>query len=170
MKTRSRKIELFYITKKRILLAVLVLTVATWIYGCSWDRPVQTISLARTKEEPIKALHYKAFEDTAQKTDNWTTIRMRVTAYCPCSKCCGKHSDGITASGHKIRRGDTFVAADRKHSFGTEMLIPGYCKNIPVKVLDRGGAIRGNRLDVFFRTHKQALKWGIRYLNVKVRT
>ncbi|NIU84285.1 MAG: hypothetical protein GWN64_12635, partial [Candidatus Thorarchaeota archaeon] len=36
-------------------------------------------------------------------------IDMRVTAYCPCSKCCGKYADGITASGHKIQPGDAFV-------------------------------------------------------------
>ena len=94
---------------------------------------------------------------------------MRVTAYYPCRKCCGKRSDGITASGHKIRRGDTFVAAVKRYSFDAKMTIPGYGKSIPVKVLDRSGSIRGNRLDVFFRSHKKARKWGIRYLDVKVR-
>ncbi|MHC4720522.1 MAG: 3D domain-containing protein, partial [Planctomycetota bacterium] len=38
----------------------------------------------------------------------------------------------------------------------------------PVKVLDRGGAIKGNRLDVFFHSHQQALNWGVRYIDVKV--
>jgi len=38
-----------------------------------------------------------------------------------------------------------------------------------VKVLDRGGAIRGSRLDVFFHSHQEALKWGVKYLDVKVR-
>ena len=99
----------------------------------------------------------------------WESVQMRVTAYCPCPKCCGKYSDGITACGHKIRPGDTFVAADRRYSFGTEMVIPGYGNSQPVQVLDRGGAIKGNRLDVFFATHQEALEWGVRYLDVKVR-
>ncbi|OHB74644.1 MAG: hypothetical protein A2Z25_10405 [Planctomycetes bacterium RBG_16_55_9] len=97
------------------------------------------------------------------------TVQMRVTAYCPCAKCCGKYSDGITASGHKIADGDTFVAADKKYSFGTQMIVPGYNDSKPVDVLDRGGAIRGNRLDVFFNSHEQARQWGVRYLPVEVR-
>jgi len=94
---------------------------------------------------------------------------MRVTAYCPCPKCCGQYSDGVTACGYRIQPGDTFVAADGQYGFGTEMLIPGYSNSRPVKVLDRGGAIRGKRLDVFFGSHDQALEWGVKYLDVKVR-
>jgi 3D (Asp-Asp-Asp) domain-containing protein len=99
----------------------------------------------------------------------WETVRMRVTAYCPCPKCCGEYSDGVTACGHVIEPGDTFVAADKRYSFYTEMLIPGYSNSKPVKVLDRGGAIKGNRLDVFFATHQEALQWGVQYLDVKIR-
>jgi len=104
-----------------------------------------------------------------EQTAQWRTVKMRVTAYCPCEKCCGKYSDGITASGHKIRPGDVFVAADRKYAMGTEMILAGYNNTEPVKVLDRGGAIRGDRLDVFFYTHQEALNWGVRYLDVKIR-
>ena len=107
---------------------------------------------------------------TATPPGNWQTIRMRVTAYCPCRKCCGEYADGITASGHRIRPGDRFVAADASLPFGTVVVVPGYNGGRAVKVLDRGGAIRGNRLDVFFNSHQQALEWGVKYLNVRVRT
>jgi len=106
--------------------------------------------------------------DSSKQSDEWQTVQMRVTAYCPCQKCCGKYSDGVTACGHKICPGDAFVAADKEYSFGTEMIIAGYKNGEPVKVLDRGGAIRGNRLDVFFHSHEEALKWGVRDLGVKV--
>ena len=82
---------------------------------------------------------------------------------------CGDSSDGITACGYKIYQGDRFVAADKKYPFGTEMCIPGYKNGEVVKVLDRGGVIRGNRLDVFFNSHQEALEWGVRYLDVKIR-
>ena len=107
-------------------------------------------------------------EGTPEQSGEWQIVKMRVTAYCPCEKCCGKYSDGVTACGHKIRPSDAFVAADKEYPFGTEMLVTGYNNGEPVKVLDRGGAICGNRLDVFFGSHEEALKWGVRYLDVKV--
>ena len=106
---------------------------------------------------------------SGEKPGSWDVVQMRVTAYCWCKKCCGKHSDGITANGHRIRLRDTFVAADKMYSFGTEMIVPGYNNSQPVKVLDRGRVIKGNRLDVFFNSHHRAKVWGVRYLPVKVR-
>ncbi len=111
----------------------------------------------------------EANNDSSEQAAFWRTVRMRVTAYCPCRRCCGRYSDGKTASGHKIKRGDTFVAADKRYSFGTEMIVPGYNNSKPVKVPDRGRAIRGNRLDVFFDSHRKARKWDIKYLSVRVR-
>jgi 3D (Asp-Asp-Asp) domain-containing protein len=109
------------------------------------------------------------FRTALVQSGEWQTVRMRVTAYCPCPKCCGKYSGGPTACGHKICPSDAFVAADKKYSFGTEMLIDDYNNGEPVKVLDRGGAINGDRLDVFFNSHKEALEWGVKYTDVKVR-
>jgi len=108
-------------------------------------------------------------ETKREAVEKWSVVRMKVTGYCPCSKCCGEYADGITANGHKIRPGDTFIAADKRFSFGTEMVIEGYSNGQAVKVLDRGGAIKGNKLDAFFHTHQEALEWGVRYINVKVR-
>lgn len=107
--------------------------------------------------------------EAAGADEGWRRVRMRVTAYCPCEKCCGEFADGITASGHKILPGDCFVAADRNFPFGMELIVPDYNANRPVKVLDRGGAITGERLDVFFATHEQALQWGVKYLDVMVK-
>ena len=87
-----------------------------------------------------------------------------VTAYCPCEKCCGKWADGITASGHKIQAKDLIVAAPPGMPFGTVLEIPGYGR---CRVQDRGGAIKGNRLDVLFATHQEALNWGVQELMVR---
>ena len=93
---------------------------------------------------------------------------MVVTAYCPCTACCGPSARGITASGRPVSaNGGRFVAADRDLPFGTTLIIPGYNNGRPVEVLDRGGAIRGNRLDVFFPTHREARQWGVRRLRVE---
>lgn len=78
-----------------------------------------------------------------------------MTAYCHCVKCCGK-SNGITASGEKAVEGKTIAADTNKLPFGTQVMIDG---NI-YTVQDRGSAIKGNRIDIYFDTHEKALKFG----------
>jgi 3D (Asp-Asp-Asp) domain-containing protein len=129
----------------------------------------QKVEKVQTIPENAATLQPDDSESNIEQPEEWESIEMRVTAYCPCPSCCGEYSDGITANGHEILPGDTFVAADRRYSFDTEMLIPGYSNSQPVKVLDRGGVIKGNRLDVFFATHQEALQWGVQYLEVHVR-
>lgn len=64
---------------------------------------------------------------------------------------------GITASGRRAKHG-TVAADTRYYPFGTVLYIPGYGYG---RVEDRGGAIKGpNRLDVWFSTEREALRWG----------
>jgi 3D (Asp-Asp-Asp) domain-containing protein len=97
-------------------------------------------------------------------------LLMDVTAYCACKKCCGLGAMGITASGRKITyNGGRFVAADIKIlPFGTKVIVPGYADGKPIEVIDRGGAIRGNHIDLFMPTHQQAVAWGKKRLQVTV--
>ena len=108
--------------------------------------------------------------DKLEDKEQWHVVHMRVTGYCSCAKCCGNFSDGKTANCHKIRKGDVFVAADKRYHFGTEMIVPGYNGSQPVEVRDRGRLIKGNKLDIYFDSHKQAQKWGVKYLDVLVKT
>jgi 3D (Asp-Asp-Asp) domain-containing protein len=110
-------------------------------------------------------------------------ITMEATGYCRCGSCCGWERNwfgrpvfssgpnkgqrkpvGITASGTRARPG-TIAADTRRYPFGTIMHIPGYGYGI---VEDRGGAIKGNKIDLYFRTHQQALEWGRQSVRVKV--
>ena len=86
----------------------------------------------------------------------------KITAYCPCAKCCGK-TNGRTASGTRATAGRT-VAASSKFAFGTKLNIGGHVYTVE----DRGGAINGNKIDIFVNSHAEALQWGVRYLNVSV--
>ena len=93
-------------------------------------------------------------------TSGGTTYK--ITAYCPCAKCCGK-TNGMTASGTKATAGRT-VAASSKFAFGTKLNIGGHVYTVE----DRGGAVNGNKIDIFVNTHAEALQWGVRYLTVSV--
>lgn len=91
-----------------------------------------------------------------------TTKIFKVTAYCPCAICCGK-TTGYTSSGAKARANHT-VAASAQYVFGTKLIING----AEYTVEDRGGAISGNRIDIFMNSHAEALAWGVKYLPVQV--
>ncbi|MEM0982541.1 MAG: 3D domain-containing protein [Planctomycetota bacterium] len=98
------------------------------------------------------------------------TIMMKVTAYSPDHRSCGVFADGKTATLHSVyTNGMKLVAADTDVlPFGSMLTIPGYAEGEIVPVLDRGGAIKGNRLDVLYPTHRVARKWGVRDLPVVV--
>jgi 3D (Asp-Asp-Asp) domain-containing protein len=100
---------------------------------------------------------------------NTHVIWMEVTAYCSCPKCCGVGAMGLTASGKPVTYNNgKFVAADTKVlPMGSKILVNGYDAQ-PVEVIDRGGAIKGNKLDVFFPTHEEARQWGRRWIAVSV--
>ena len=148
-----------------------VVCVPSFIAGAAYTKAGKSImplnAVVPESEAGTQPLPNEARTEFEPSTE-WQTVRMRVTAYCPCSKCCGQYADGMTACGYKIQPTDTFVAADKRYSFGTEMIVPGYSSSRAVKVLDRGGVIKGNRLDVFFHSHQQALEWGVKYLDVQV--
>lgn len=90
--------------------------------------------------------------------------KLTVTAYCPCKVCCGKWSGGPTASGVMPKEGVT-VAASRKIPFGTKVQIEGLGTRV---VQDRLALKYDSRIDVFFTSHKEALKFGKKTLEVKV--
>jgi 3D (Asp-Asp-Asp) domain-containing protein len=110
-------------------------------------------------------------------------VTLEATGYCPCGACCGWHRNclftpvysggplrgrrkevGVTASGTAARRG-TIAADTALFPFGTRLFVPGYGYG---RVEDRGGDIKGARLDLFFPTHAEAVRWGRRRVNVHV--
>ncbi len=113
------------------------------------------------------------------------TMTMEVTGYCACQICCGWERSwfglgpaviasgpnkgkpkevGVTAAGTKAQVG-TVAADTRYYPFGTVVYVPGYGWG---RVEDRGGAIKGQKLDLFFNSHQDALEWGRQKKNVQV--
>ena len=91
------------------------------------------------------------------------TLEMVATAYCGCSYCCGK-SDCITASGTRATEGRTVAADLSVFPFGTKLRING----VDYIVEDCGGGINGNRLDIYFESHSDALRFGVQTVTVEV--
>lgn len=99
-----------------------------------------------------------------------TKIPMVVTAYCYSERRphdCDRHfikkwNDGRTATGRRVSRG--ICAGDwRAWPPGTIFSVPGYGR---CEVADRGGRIKGNRLDLFMESPVEARLWGKRRVHV----
>lgn len=121
----------------------------------------ENITIASTEEKTKVTSRGGSSIREEEKTKGKTSLGIyKLTAYCGCSKCCGK-STGITASGAKAKANHT-IAAPKNFAFGTKIEIDG---NIYV-VEDRGGAIKGNKIDVYFNSHSEALNFGVKYKEI----
>lgn len=139
--------------------------------------PVVTVSTAAqpepyTGEPPVIADRLPG-EDTPAEGSAELAIgeplgEFRLTAYCPCMKCCGK-TDGITSTGTLAAEGRTIAVDPRVIPYGSAVTI--YFADGTVHTYtaeDCGGAIKENRIDVFFSSHDAALAFGVQSAMVYV--
>ena len=86
-----------------------------------------------------------------------------LSAYTAAADECGK-SDGITASGAKVTPNRT-LACPKNYKFGTKIYIEGMGE---YTCEDRGGAIKGNKFDIYMVTKAEAFAFGRKNLEVTV--
>ncbi|MBK5240574.1 MAG: DUF348 domain-containing protein [Clostridium sp.] len=100
-------------------------------------------------------------------------IRVRATAYNADYRSTGKNPGdpgfGITSTGVKADRntnGYSTVAVDpRVIPLGTKFYVEGYGYGIAE---DIGGAIKGNRIDLYYDTLSQSMNWGSRNVDIYI--
>ena len=111
--------------------------------------------------------------DTNQAIEPVSLGNFRLTAYCSCSLCCGKWANNrpIDKDGNEIVYGAIGERLKERYSiavdpkvipYRTEVIINGHT----YKAQDCGGAIKGNRIDVYFEDHQAALNFGVQYAEV----
>lgn len=173
-------------TKRRLLILGLL-----FLAGCIavFTLPVYgeteaNAAVAVMAEEPELAIPYGEPVLAAPKPEkpatNYSSLNgleyvgtFKATAYCPCVTCCGiwsaEHPDRIgtdyiqrTTSGTVAEAGRTIAADWDVLPEGTVVVIKGH----PYTVEDTGGAIKGNRIDIFYDSHEAALEWGVREVEV----
>ena len=88
---------------------------------------------------------------------------INASAYTAAADECGK-SDGITASGLKVAEKRT-LACPPSFPFGTKISIEGMGE---FRCEDRGGAIKGNKFDIYMETKPEAFAFGRRNLVAEV--
>ena len=93
-------------------------------------------------------------------------MEIKTTGYCNNHICINdvRWQDGMTATGTVARVG--VCAADWSViPIGAIIYVEGYgfCR-----VEDRGGKVKGNHIDLFFNTYKEAKGWGLQNKKVKI--
>lgn len=145
----------------RILTIVTTITVITTMMIVSNEE-----KLNDTIEEPVPTIveivEMEPIVEEETEEIIWTTTT--VTAYCACTKCCGPNAQGITASGKRVQANHT-IAMPSKYDFGTQIEIKGYGI---YTVEDRGSAIQGDRIDIYFDSHQEALNFGKQQLEFRI--
>lgn len=80
----------------------------------------------------------------------------QVTGYCSCTICCGEKEERLTKSETVPRASHTVAADPSVIPLGTRIVID----DVIYTVEDTGKAIKGMRLDIFFGSHEEAVRYG----------
>ncbi|MFN3650189.1 MAG: 3D domain-containing protein [Armatimonadota bacterium] len=90
--------------------------------------------------------------------------RVTATGYClgPCRTC---ETRGLTATGTRSRRGAAVARRGRPQvaPLGSRIHVPGYGWT---KVDDVGGGVGSRQVDLRFKTHRLASRWGKRTVRI----
>lgn len=90
--------------------------------------------------------------------------QFKATAYCGCSKCCGKWAKyHKTASGTTPEEGRTIAVDKKVIPLGTRVLVDG------VEYVAEDTGVRGNRIDIYFNSHSDALEYGVKWVEVEIK-
>ena len=120
----------------------------------------QTTTEATTEE--ITATETTAEEETQPELVYLDMGEFKLTAYCSCKECCGIWADGKTATGTVPEQGRTIAVDEDVIPYGYEVIINGHTYIAE----DTGSAIVGNCIDIYFDSHADAERFGVKYADV----
>ena len=105
---------------------------------------------------PMTSKMVSVINETEKVDNSYTpTEKFVVTAYCPCQSCSGKWGYQ-TSTGVSATEGRTIAVDPTVVPYGSKVIVNGH----EYIAEDCGGAIKGNRLDIFFENHSDTLEFG----------
>ncbi|MEH7461970.1 3D domain-containing protein [Bacillus thuringiensis] len=133
---------------------------------------VKVVHAAEQNKQAIPSAEVIRALENAKDWSKYRQMEVTATGYTAGRESTGKTKGhpqyGITYSGVKVKR-DIYstIAADlRVFPIGTILFVPGYGYGV---VADKGGAIQGNRLDLYYETVRDVYnQWGKKKVNVYV--
>ena len=145
-----------YITILKILSVIVIITIGI-VTICRIDSVMsEQAKILKTQEDCMNQIM-----EIRQEIDEIEVVEslgeFTLTHYCDCLECCGQYSDGITATGTEATQGRTIAVDPNVIPLGSEVLIDGQVYIAE----DVGGAIKGNRIDVYVDSHSEAIQRGV---------
>lgn len=140
------------------------------LYNSEMGEMYETISVLESKNKELRkeVKQLSEIKKVSRGTINTNNYlgEFEATAYDLSFESCGKHPDhpqyGITASGTQAREG--VIAVDPKViPLGTKLYVEGIGE---VVAEDKGGAIKGKKIDIFMEYNKACFDWGRRKVKV----
>lgn len=172
MKNNGAALKKFIIDFLAILFGAVILWGTIYALAVRSDRVMpeqpepETIAVVQVKPEAVATESAVYTGPVPEFVDLGEFV---VTHYCACEKCCGEWAanrpNGIvyTASGAVAEEGRTIAVDPDVIPYGTEVVVRYNDGNEAVYIAeDCGGAIQGNRIDVYTASHEAALTAGIK--------
>lgn len=144
-------------------------------YNCVYDNN-ETTEMVETTEttETTETVETEAVQNQA---DNSFQLDVKCTAYCSCSKCCGRYAKNrpldesgkpiiLTASGEKAKEGVTVGVDPKVIPLGSKIIIDGH----EYTAQDTGNSkfVKNNVIDVYFDNHEEASEFGVQYFTATI--
>lgn len=136
------------------------------------EKPIEVMSeqpLIRPKQPEVVIVEESTEEEAESEIDDLRLLgEFRVSAFCSCSVCCGKWANnrpnGIVygASGAELKPNHSIAVDTDIIPYGKSVYIEG----IEYVAEDCGGAIKGNRIDIYMDSHEAALEFGVKNMMV----
>lgn len=164
-----------------IIVLLIVFVILCWQITGAVDSsaeivPARSISPLKKDEINIQSEHIAEPTIEEKKIEQQTTAYLgnfEITAYCSCKVCCGEYAVGrpvdeygkqivYGATGERLYQGISIAVDPEVIPYGSSVVID---ENI-YKAQDCGGAIDGNKIDVYFENHSDAAAFGKRWSDV----
>ena len=163
-----------------VIVSILLMIIIGWVYHDVDSKEIinETIEvdkrIIQTNNITIETETDKGVD--AQAVEPVSLGEFKLTAYCSCEICCNQwalnrpedeNGNEIVygAIGERLQEGYSIAVDPNVIPYRTEVVINGHT----YKAQDCGGAIKGNRIDIYMSDHNKALEFGVQYAEVFVK-
>lgn len=147
------------------------------------DTETEALTSSYKSEPKVSRISHTASSETTRNEETKTTVqpkskegylgKFKLTAYCSCDKCCGQYALNRPKdkNGNEIVYGASGRALYQNYSIAVDPNIIPYGSHVNIngheyEAADCGGAIKGDRIDVYFASHQDASDFGVQYADV----